>query len=58
MESKTVDMTPTWEGILPAILALLADGVKAETRGVAIAELERMAKLADLYVQLTQGGEA
>ena len=49
-------MTPTWEGILPAILALLADGVKAETRGVAIAELERMAKLADLYVQSTNGG--
>jgi hypothetical protein len=58
MESRTVDMTPTWEGILPAIVALLADGVKAEARGVAIAELERMAKLADLYVQLTQGGEA
>lgn len=43
---KTIDMTPTWVGILPAILALLD---QPRTRKTAEAELLRMAKAADAW---------
>ncbi len=46
---KTVDITPTWEAILPALLAVIENG-NFEGRKVAIEELTRMAQLADLYV--------
>ena len=46
---KTIDITPTWEGILPALLAVIENG-NFEGRKVAIEELTRMAQLADLYV--------
>ena len=45
---KTVDLTPTWREILPALLALVNNPV---TREDALMELSRMAKLADLYVE-------
>lgn len=44
----TIDLTPTWEGILPTILVLLENG-NAKGRADAKAELVRMAKLADAY---------
>jgi hypothetical protein len=46
---RTVDITPTWRGILPAILAALTDGT-AEGRKIAREELVRMADIADAYV--------
>jgi hypothetical protein len=46
---KTIDLTPTWEGILPALLAIIQNG-KTEGRAIALAELRRMAQLADAYV--------
>jgi len=46
---KTVDITPTWEAILPALLAVIENG-NFEGRKVALEELTRMAQLADLYV--------
>jgi hypothetical protein len=45
----TIDMTPTWAGILPALRALIENS-NAEGRRTAWAELERMAALADSYV--------
>tara|TARA_B110000908_G_scaffold159582_1_gene201908 strand:+ start:319 stop:756 length:438 start_codon:yes stop_codon:yes gene_type:complete len=47
---KTIDMTPTWEATLQTCLILVERG-NQEGRANAIAELKRMAKLADLYVQ-------
>jgi hypothetical protein len=47
---KTVDITPTWEAILPALLAVIENG-NFEGRKVALEELTRMAQLADLYVK-------
>jgi len=44
---KTVDITPKWREILPALLALLEN---ANTRDDAIWELSRMAGAADAYV--------
>lgn len=46
---KTIDATPTWEGILPLYIAGIEsgsfEGIKNATE-----ELRRMARLADLYV--------
>lgn len=46
---QTIDMTPTWAAILPALLAALIDGT-AVGQGMARKELARMAEIADSYV--------
>ncbi len=46
---KTIDITPTWESILPALLAVIENG-NFEGRKIALEEITRMAQLADLYV--------
>lgn len=46
---KTIDMTPTWESLLPAMLAVLENGsfdAKQDIRS----ELKKMAKAADMQV--------
>ena len=55
MTPKTVDLTPTWQGILPALLDLVrSDNYK--TREIAERELRRMAGLADGYVEGQRAG--
>ena len=44
---RYVDITPTWLGILPSLLALYENST---TRSVGLKELRRMADLADRYV--------
>lgn len=44
-----IDCTPSWKDILGTLVVLL-EGGNADGRAVAIAELTRMAKLADAYV--------
>ncbi len=43
-KTETVDLTPTWREILPALLAIFENG----DRRFAIDELTRMARLADI----------
>ena len=50
----TVDITPTWTGILPALIAILVNGETVEARKTAEAELGKMAGLADRYVALSK----
>lgn len=45
---KTIDITPTWEGLLPLLIALIKDG-PPEGQKTAEEELRRMARAADLY---------
>lgn len=45
-----IDSTPTWAGILPALLAIIHHGETVESVKTAEAELQRMARLADAYV--------
>jgi hypothetical protein len=45
----TIDLTPTWSEILPTWLTVVRDA-NAKGQEAALAELTRMAKLADLYV--------
>lgn len=46
---RTVDATPTWEGILPLYIAGIESG-SFESRRTAIEELTRMARIADSAV--------
>lgn len=46
---KTIEITPTWQGLVGALLLVYEHG-NATGRATARAELQRMAKLADLYV--------
>jgi len=51
MSPKTIDLTPTWSDILPAMLAVIQNpDAPQESRTVMFEELGRMAKLADRYV--------
>lgn len=53
---KNEDMTPTWEAVLPIYVTSLLYG-KAEGKRAAEQELQRMAKLADLYIAAKKGGK-
>ena len=55
MTTQTVDLTPTWQGILPALLNLLQSD-NLQTRQIAESELRRMAGLADGYVEAQRAG--
>lgn len=54
MQTKTIDMTPTWSEILGTVLVVLRDG-DAEGKKFAVEELKRMAILADRYVDGLKG---
>lgn len=42
----TIDLTPTWEGMMPAIIAVLQNG-SAKGQAIAIEELMKLAKSVD-----------
>lgn len=49
----TIDLTPSWSGILPTLLAAVTDGTP-EGQSIARQELARMAEIADRYVALSK----
>ena len=55
MTTKTVDVTPTWQGILPSLLILLKSE-SHKSRSLAESELRRMAGLADGFVENQKRG--
>ena len=55
MTTQTVDVTPTWQGILPALLNLLQSD-NPKSRQLAESELRRMAGLADGYIESLRAG--
>lgn len=52
---KTETMVPTWEAVLPIYLMAYENG-EHKGRAAALSELQRMAKLADLYLAAKKGG--
>ena len=50
MTTTTIDLTPTWTEILPALVAIWDKGDK----NIAMGELRKMAKLADLYNEMVK----
>ena len=55
---ETVDLTPTWSGILPALIAILRNGETVEAQKTAEDELAKMARLADAFVEARRNAEA
>jgi hypothetical protein len=53
---ETIDMPPTWSGVMPMLLAAYSEGTTATARSTAFEELKRMAELADLYVSGEKAG--
>lgn len=47
---ETIDVTPTWQGILPGLIAIVRNGETVEAQKTAEAELRKMARLADAHV--------
>ena len=45
--TTTVDITPTWEALLPALVHCASHGTTVESRTMAMEELLKMARLAD-----------
>ena len=54
---NTIDCTPTWEGLVPAFIALIEIGT-AEGRATAVKEITRMAQIADQAVAATKADTA
>lgn len=52
-----IDVTPTWEGILPLILEILRNGTD-EAQDNAREELQRMARVADQYIALKKDSQS
>jgi hypothetical protein len=48
--TEYIDLTPTWTGLLPGLLAAYAHGTQPATRQLAYDELKRMARAADMAV--------
>lgn len=53
---KTINITPTWTGILPALLAAYDSGTVGG-RSFARKELERLAQIADAAVEAKEDEE-
>lgn len=56
-QSGSVDITPTWEGTLPLLLAAITDGTPGG-QDAARGELLRMARLADAHIAMLGAGLA
>jgi hypothetical protein len=50
--TEYMDLTPTWQEILPVLLELHANATTYEAKKTAFAELNRMAKIADRLVAM------
>jgi hypothetical protein len=46
-QTGTLDITPTWHGIMPLLTEVALNGTSPEGRDTARAELTRLAKIAD-----------
>lgn len=54
-EVETEEMAPSWEAVFPIYLMAYENG-QSKGRAAALEELQRMARLADLYVASRKGG--
>ena len=50
MQSETIDLTPSWKSMVGLFVTLIENG-GTDGRRAAIEELDRMASLADAYVE-------
>ena len=55
-QPKFFDLTPTWSAAVPVLVAALQNGTSTG-KEMAMEELKRMARYADLYVKQVQSKE-
>ena len=53
-DSKKVDVTPTWSGVVDMIVHLIENG-DCNSKAVAVEQLRQMAKSADATITLAHG---
>ena len=53
----TVDMTPTWEGLMPGLLHVVANGSTAKGREAARDEIMRLARNMDRMIADQKKGQ-
>jgi len=51
MTKKTIDITPTWEAILPVLVEVAVNGTSPEGRRDAMNELLRLARIVDAMAE-------
>jgi hypothetical protein len=45
--AQSIDITPTWQALIPTLVEVAANGTSAQARKSAMAELLRLAKAVD-----------
>lgn len=45
--TETLDLTPTWESLIPLLVEVAANGTDAKARNQAMNELKRLARAVD-----------
>lgn len=48
--TQYIDCTPTWRSVVRLLVEVAANATTAESRNLAMRELDRMAAIADIYV--------
>lgn len=48
--TKYIDCTPTWRSVVRLLVEIAANATTAESRNLAMRELDRMAAIADMHV--------
>lgn len=56
-QPQVIDVTPTWSALIPVFRAVIEDGVVPSSVNAMWTEIERMAKIADLYVTAHKEGK-
>lgn len=55
-ETSTIELTPTWQAVLPILLVTLESGAE-EDKKIARKELRRMAEAADRFNELSKAAK-
>ncbi len=51
-DNRTINLTITWEGIMPGLIEIIRHGETVEAVKMAESELLRLARIADKYVAI------
>lgn len=55
--TTTIDITPTWQSLVPVLVELSCNGTTAEARSQAMAELMRLARAVDAMNDSTRDSD-
>lgn len=55
-DQRKVSIVPTWEGVIPLLVEVAANGDTPEARRTAMDELRRLARLVDAQIAAEKAG--